>query len=70
MMPFILYAALTLGHWIFVRQPLDLSLHHMTRSRAFEYLWQWVVGSLALGIIVAGVGTLITYSMARLARKK
>ncbi len=69
-MPFILYGALALGHWMFTGQPLDLSLHQMTRTMALQYLWQWVVGSLALGAIVAAVGALLTYAVAILVRKE
>jgi uncharacterized protein (DUF2062 family) len=70
MMPFILYGALALGHWIFAGQPLELSPHQMTKSRALEYLWQWVVGSVALGAILGTLGTIITYGTARLVGKK
>ena len=70
MMPFILYGALALGHWLFTGQRLDLSLDQMTKAKALEYLWQWAVGSLALGAIVAVVGTAVTYAIARLAREK
>jgi uncharacterized protein (DUF2062 family) len=70
MMPFILYGALALGHWLFTGQPLDLSPHQMTKSRALEYLGQWVVGSLALGAILGALGIIITYGTARLVGKK
>jgi uncharacterized protein (DUF2062 family) len=70
MMPLILYGALALGHWLFTGQRLDLSPEQMTKAKALEYLWQWVVGSLALGAIVAGAGTLITYVVAKLVWKK
>jgi len=70
MMPFILYGALALGHWLFAGQPLDLSPHQMTKSRALEYLGQWVVGSLALGAILGALGIIITYGTARLVGKK
>ena len=42
----------------------------MTRTMALQYLWQWVVGSLALGAIVAAVGALVTYAVAMLVRKE
>jgi len=70
MMPFILYGALALGHWMFTGQPLALSLHQITRTTALQYLWQWVVGSLALGAIVAAAGALLTYAVAMLVRKE
>ena len=72
MMPFILYTALALGHWMFTGENLgfDFSPTQMTRARALEYLWQWLAGSVALAALVAGFGTLITYGVARLVRKK
>src|SRR6266446_933727 len=66
MMPFILYGALALGHWLFTGQRLELSLDQMTKAKAFEYLWQWAVGSITLGAIAALVGTMVTYAIARL----
>jgi uncharacterized protein (DUF2062 family) len=69
MMPLILYGALALGHWMFTGQGLELSLEQMTRAKALQYLAQWAVGSVALGAIVAVVGTVITYSVALLLRK-
>jgi uncharacterized protein (DUF2062 family) len=70
MMPFILYGALALGQWMFTGQRLDFSLDRMTRAKAFEYLWQWAVGSLALGALVAAAGTGLTYTVATLVRKQ
>ncbi|MEP6662049.1 MAG: DUF2062 domain-containing protein [Verrucomicrobiota bacterium] len=72
MMPFILFGALALGHWIFTGRPLDLhfSAHQMTRARALEFLWQWLVGSFVLGIILAAIGTITTYALARFMQKK
>jgi uncharacterized protein (DUF2062 family) len=70
MMPFILYGALALGHWMFTGHRLDLSVDRMTRAKAFEYLWQWAVGSVALGAVVAAAGTGLTYAVATLVRKK
>jgi len=48
----------------------DLSPAHLTRARALEYLGQWLAGSVALATLVAGLGSLITYSVARLVRGK
>jgi uncharacterized protein (DUF2062 family) len=70
MVPFILYGAMLLGHWLFTGQRIDLSPHDMTRAKSFEYLWQWLVGSFALGVIVATTGTLATYAVAMVVRKK
>lgn len=72
MMPLILYAALALGHWMFTGENLgfDISPSQMTRARALEYLWQWLAGSVTLAALVAGLGILITYGIARLVREK
>lgn len=70
MMPFILYGALALGHWLFTGQQLDFSPRQTTKAMALEYLGQWAVGSLALGVLVAALGTGVTYAVAKLARKK
>jgi uncharacterized protein (DUF2062 family) len=72
MMPFILYTALALGHWLFTGEHLgfDFSPSEMTRARVLEYLGQWLAGSVVLATLVAGVGTLITYGVARLVGRK
>ncbi len=69
-MPFILYGALALGHWMFTGQGLDFSRQQMTKERALEYLGQWLAGSIALGLLVAALGTVATYAVARLVRKR
>jgi uncharacterized protein (DUF2062 family) len=68
--PFILYGSLALGHWLFTGHALDFSAHQMTRAKVFQYLGQWCVGSVALGIVVAGFGTMTTYSLARWMRHR
>jgi uncharacterized protein (DUF2062 family) len=55
---------------MFTGQRLDFSLDRMTRAKAFEYLWQWAVGSLALGALVAAAGPGLTYTVATLVRKQ
>jgi uncharacterized protein (DUF2062 family) len=70
MIPFILYGSLLLGHWMFTREVIELSPKEMTRAHAVEYFWQWLAGSMALAVIVAVPGTIITYVIARLVRKK
>ena len=70
MMPFILYGALALGHWMFTGQRIDLSLDQMTKTKALEYLWQWAVGSVAVGAIAAVAGMLLTYVIARVFRSR
>jgi uncharacterized protein (DUF2062 family) len=70
MVPFILYGAMLLGHWLFTGQRIDISPHDMSRAMSFKYLGEWIVGSVALGIIVAAAGTLATYAVALVVRKK
>ena len=66
MMPFILFGALALGHWIFTGERLNLDPADMTRAKALDYLWHWAVGSVLLGAIVGGLGGLVTYVLARI----
>jgi uncharacterized protein (DUF2062 family) len=68
--PFILYASLALGHWLFTGHGLDFSAQQMTRAKVLQYLEQWCVGSIALGTVVAGFGTMTTYSVARWMRHR
>ena len=70
MMPFILYGGVALGHWLFTGHGLDFSARQMTRARALEYLGHWFVGSVVLGVLVALLGTLATYGVARLVRRR
>jgi uncharacterized protein (DUF2062 family) len=72
MVPFILYGALAAGHWIFTGQPLaaGFSPHQITRASALMYLGQWLVGSVALGLLVAGLGMTATYVIARSLQKR
>ena len=72
MIPFILYGAMALGHWMFTGQKLDagFSPQQMTRADALEYLWQWLVGSVALAALVAALGAIATYAVARLVRRR
>ena len=70
MVPFILGGSLTLGHWLFTGQVLELSPSQMTRAHAVEYFWHWLVGSLALAVVVSLAGMVITYIVARVARRK
>ena len=72
MVPLILYGGMALGHLLLTGQRLEagFSPQQMTRANALEYLWQWLVGSLALAVIVAALGTITTYIIARLVRRK
>jgi uncharacterized protein (DUF2062 family) len=69
-MPFILYGGLALGHWLLTGHPLHFSTQQITRALALKYLGQWCVGSVALGAVVGIMGTLTTYSVARLFRQR
>ena len=68
--PFIFCAALVLGHWLLKGEVLELSPQLITRETLWEYLGDWLFGSLALAIGVSVTGTILTYGIARLVRKK
>ena len=70
MVPFLLYAATALGHWMFTGELLKVALGEMTMARARDYVWQWLVGSVVLAVIVAVLGTAIAYTAARLVKRK
>jgi uncharacterized protein (DUF2062 family) len=72
MVPFILYGSMALGHWIFTGQKLaaGFSPNQMTSANAFGYIGQWLVGSVALAALVATLGSVATYGLAQLVRKK
>jgi hypothetical protein len=42
----------------------------MSKANALPYFGQWLVGSVALALVVAVLGTVTTYVIARLVRKK
>ena len=63
--PIIIGVGFILGHWIFTGEVLPLSLPDMTHAKALEYIWEWLAGSLVLAAIVAGLGTVVTYLMAK-----
>ena len=68
--PFILYGSMVLGHWIFTGQSLDISPHQITKGLTLEHFVEWIVGSVALGVAVGLVGTILTYFVARVVRRK
>lgn len=70
MMPLIFFGALVLGHWMFTGQMIEVTLADMTKEKAREYLWQWIAGSMGLAVLVAVVGTLVTYVTARLFQRR
>jgi uncharacterized protein (DUF2062 family) len=68
--PFILYGELVLGHRICTGGALDFSRREISRALVAQYFWQWFIGSLVLAIFLMVAGTVATYGIARLARKK
>lgn len=72
MVPFIVYGGMFIGHWIVTGHRLEagFSPHQVTRANLAGYFGQWLIGSLALAVMVAVVGTLVTYIIALLFRKK
>jgi uncharacterized protein (DUF2062 family) len=68
--PFIIGGAFILGHWLFTGEVLKLAPPPMHGAKAFEYIWQWIVGSVALALLVAAFGTVITYAIARMVKRK
>lgn len=70
LVPFVVYGAMVLGHWMFTGQMFDVSPGEITKGLTLEYLWQWIVGSLALAVVVGALGTIVTYVIAKLWRQK
>jgi uncharacterized protein (DUF2062 family) len=68
--PFILYGGLALGHWLLTGRSLEFSAEQMTRGHVLQYLWQFGLGSLLLGALVALIGALTTYGVVRLLRQR
>ena len=70
MVPFLLFAATALGHYLFTGQTLMVALTDMTPALAREFIWQWLVGSILLAIIAGVLGTASSYIIARLFWRK
>jgi uncharacterized protein (DUF2062 family) len=68
--PFILYGGMVLGHWMFTGQTLDISPHQITKGLTLKHFVQFITGALVLAVLAALLGTIITYGMARLVRRK
>ena len=72
MMPLIFFGALTLGHRLLAGE--WFAFEKMSRAdwwaTAKAHAWEWVVGSIALAIIVSITGTVLTYAIARTVRRK
>ncbi|HEY4416081.1 MAG TPA: DUF2062 domain-containing protein [Verrucomicrobiae bacterium] len=68
--PFILFADLQIGHWLFKGKWLSLTLHDMTWARALEYFWETFTGSWLLAITVGLLGFFVAWCIGRGCRKK
>lgn len=68
--PFLHYGGLVFGHWIFTGQLLELTPRQMTWAHAREYFWQWLVGCMALAVVAAVLGMILSYAAARIWRWK
>lgn len=68
--PFIVYGGLVLGHWLFTGKVMHLAASQVNMANVREYFGQWFVGSVALAVLAAVAGTIITYAGARLVRRK
>ncbi|HVU26416.1 MAG TPA: DUF2062 domain-containing protein [Verrucomicrobiae bacterium] len=68
--PFILYGELVLGHWLCTGNTLNFSTHDISRQLIWQYFGEWCVGSLVLATALGVLGTIATYSVARILRSK
>jgi uncharacterized protein (DUF2062 family) len=68
--PFIAYAGLVLGHWLFTGKIVHIAPSEVNMTSVREYFWAWVAGSIALAVLAAVAGTVLTYAGARLVRRK
>lgn len=74
MVPFILLGSMTLGHWLVTGKRFEFVTKSMSNAEwlamAKAHFWEWVLGSFALAIGVSVIGTILTYGIARVVRKK
>ncbi len=68
--PFILWGAMVLGHWMFTGEILQLTHEQLAQSSVREYLPRFIVGSVVLAMIVATLGTMITYVIAWFVKRR
>jgi len=72
MIPFIFFAALTLGHRLLAGD--WMVFQKMSRAdwwaTAQAHLWEWFVGSSVLAVLVAGAGMMLTYGVARWCQRR
>jgi uncharacterized protein (DUF2062 family) len=66
--PFLIYGSTILGHWLFTGEILKITPAEI-RAHWVEHIWQYVIGSFALGLLAGLVGMIITYGVARFWRK-
>ncbi len=64
--PFVIGGGFILGHWLVTGEWLPLSLPDMTREHVAAYVWQWLLGSVVLAVVVAAFGTTMTYLLAKI----
>jgi uncharacterized protein (DUF2062 family) len=67
--PFLHVGGLVLGHWIFTGTVLEISRQQMSWAHARQYFWDWLVGCVVLAVLVAVLGSILTYGTARLWRQ-
>lgn len=74
MVPFLVYGSLHVGAWLLHGRPFAADFAALSGSgwwaTAREHLWEWVLGSFALAAGVALMGTIGTYAVAQLLRKR
>jgi len=63
--PFIYCFGMVFGHWIFTGERMEITPRQMTWPHAREYFWEWLLGCVALAVVVAVAGTILTYLLAR-----
>ena len=72
--PIFICAGAFLGHWLFTGHGMELPAGTITFQRAldiaFQNAWEWCVGSVLLGALVATMGTAMTYGVAKLLRHR
>lgn len=66
--PLILAGGLVLGHFLRTGQLIEISRDHLARQIPL-YLWDWVLGSMVLAVVVGLLGAGFTYVLARLLRR-
>ena len=66
----ILGVGLIIGHWMFTGEVMTFPPPTPSADMAIHYILQTMAGSVVLGFLVAVPGTLATYAVARLAKRK